>query len=187
MPMSPERRKEYQLERYRERLKAFIEELGGECNHCGFKENLEFDHIDPSTKLFTITQKLVSAPLADLKEELEKCQLLCTDCHKEKTSKEAKLREPWNKGLRLGQQHGSYSVAYNPPCPCPLCVDYREKRNSKRRTTDIQRPQTFELIHGTRAGYLKEKRRGITPCDACKLANAEYTKRIRAKHNNLGQ
>lgn len=37
----------------------------------------------------------------------------------------------------------------------------------------------IKLVHGTRAGYLKEIRRKVTPCDICKRANAYYTKNLK--------
>jgi hypothetical protein len=37
------------------RRKRLIEMLGGKCARCGSAESLEFDHIDPSTKKFTIS------------------------------------------------------------------------------------------------------------------------------------
>jgi hypothetical protein len=30
--------------------------LGGRCVRCGANEDLEFDHIDPSTKVFAVTE-----------------------------------------------------------------------------------------------------------------------------------
>jgi len=35
--------------------------LGGRCVRCGATEDLEFDHIDPSTKRFTISGGLSKA------------------------------------------------------------------------------------------------------------------------------
>src|ERR1700741_3307457 len=74
----------YMLRRYHERrLKAFLF-LGSICAFCGTRENLEIDHIDWRTKSFSIS-KLWSVSLRRFEQELEKCQLLCFDCHKAKT------------------------------------------------------------------------------------------------------
>ena len=35
------------------------------------------------------------------------------------------------------------------------------------------------ITHGTRAGYMMESYRNIPHCDACKLANTEYAKKLR--------
>jgi hypothetical protein len=47
-----------QLAHYYRVKEKLIEELGGECVVCGTKEELEFDHVDPATKLFTIGAKI---------------------------------------------------------------------------------------------------------------------------------
>ncbi len=56
--------------------------MGGKCVECGSTELLQFDHINPLEKSFTITSNFHRK---DLDEELAKCQLLCWDCHMEKT------------------------------------------------------------------------------------------------------
>jgi hypothetical protein len=60
--------------------------MGGKCISCGCKDNLEFDHIDPSTKSFNISSGY-NKTKKELFEELSKCQLLCNKCHLEKTKK----------------------------------------------------------------------------------------------------
>ena len=79
----------YQINRYNTRRAEFIEYLGGACARCGTSENLEFDHIDRTKKSFNISKVLVRMNYEKLREEVDKCQLLCTDCHIEK-SREAK-------------------------------------------------------------------------------------------------
>ena len=54
---------------------------------CGTTHNLQFDHIKREGKKYTITEKL-SIKFDNLKEELDKCQLLCASCHLDKTAKE---------------------------------------------------------------------------------------------------
>lgn len=74
----------YMKERWRKRRLAAIEYLGGECVHCGATESLEFDHIEPKTKTMSIAR---ASSLSEIRfwAEVRKCQLLCTDCHKQKT------------------------------------------------------------------------------------------------------
>ena len=91
------------------RRKRLIEMLGGKCVRCGATEDLEFDHIDPSTKNFDIAAML-SRAWAALVEEAAKCQLLCKPCH---VSKGAEDRPP----LR----HGTYYVYWYWNCRCELC------------------------------------------------------------------
>ena len=137
---------EHQKNRYHTLLNLAKEYLGNHCVECGSIENLEFDHIDPTTKLFVVSTgyKYASKRFWD---EVDKCQLLCTDCHLKKTRKELHVRIPWNKGL-------------GKPKPPPQ--------------------YTRELVHGTRAGYLKETRRRMPHCDDCKAANTKYTQTLRA-------
>lgn len=58
--------------------------LGGKCVGCGVTENLQFDHIDRTKKLFCIGNNL-ACKLEKLIEEANKCQLLCEKCHQHKT------------------------------------------------------------------------------------------------------
>lgn len=67
-------------------MAKFKDLLGGVCVVCGTTERLEFDHIDPSTKLFDIAKGWARAEKIVL-EELEKCQLLCKQHHDEKSYK----------------------------------------------------------------------------------------------------
>lgn len=75
----------YMKERYARRRDDWIESLGGECVNCGEKESLEFDHIDPKTKEYSIAKILSGGSAEKVASEMAKCQLLCNPCHKEKT------------------------------------------------------------------------------------------------------
>lgn len=63
-----------------------IEYKGGRCSICGYKKcqaALEFHHLDPSQKDFSIAY-LKMYSFSDLvKSELDKCILLCANCHRE--------------------------------------------------------------------------------------------------------
>ena len=72
-----------------------IERLGGRCVRCGYASDLrglQFDHIDPSTKIKNISSYLAHGWAQDgglkpyLRVELQKCQLLCATCHAIKTA-----------------------------------------------------------------------------------------------------
>ena len=71
----------------KERKQHLLERLGGKCVGCGVTENLQFDHINPEEKSFTIAAKLTSS-IEVLYEEVDKCQLLCPYCHLEKTKED---------------------------------------------------------------------------------------------------
>jgi len=74
----------YNLARYNKRKAEAIEILGGVCVVCGSTEDLQFDHLNPSTKKFSLG-KLWSSSQEVFLEELSKCQLLCFTCHQIKT------------------------------------------------------------------------------------------------------
>lgn len=70
---------------WRKRTKQkLVEYKGGKCCRCEYDtciEALEFHHIDPSEKDFTISGK--SWSFERLKKEVDKCVLLCSRCHTE--------------------------------------------------------------------------------------------------------
>lgn len=61
-----------------------VEYKGGKCSNCGYDKCLaamEFHHIDPNEKDFTISGK--SWSFERLKKEVDKCILVCNRCHTE--------------------------------------------------------------------------------------------------------
>ena len=58
---------------------------GGKCERCGYNKcnrALEFHHLDPTQKDFGIS-KHINRNINDLKAEVDKCILLCSNCHAE--------------------------------------------------------------------------------------------------------
>lgn len=58
---------------------------GGECKRCGYSKcsrALTFHHINPATKKFNISGSH-SRKWVDIEAELNKCILLCHNCHNE--------------------------------------------------------------------------------------------------------
>lgn len=74
---------EYERERYQMK-KAFIEERKTKCLKCGESRKyvLDFHHIDPSTKSFTIG-RIKKSSLEAIENEIDKCIVLCANCHRE--------------------------------------------------------------------------------------------------------
>ena len=69
--------------RTRMKLKA-LEHMGGKCQLCGYArcaKALQFHHIDPSQKDFSISH--VTRSWERIKDEIEKCVLVCANCHAE--------------------------------------------------------------------------------------------------------
>lgn len=68
-------------ERYKQLL---VDYKGGACQICGYNrciQALDFHHIDPDTKSFSISGGTKS--LDKLKQEVDKCILVCSNCHRE--------------------------------------------------------------------------------------------------------
>jgi len=74
------------LSRKKLKLKA-IKYKGGECKLCGYRKNptsLSFHHIDSSKKEAEISRLIMSVKCWNtIKKELDKCVLLCANCHLE--------------------------------------------------------------------------------------------------------
>ena len=87
----------YMNNRYAARRAEAIDILGGECVECGTTDNLEFDHIDPTTKSFSIGR---GSSFSDERwyAELEKCQILCHEHHVIKSIRNGDLVHKIRKG-----------------------------------------------------------------------------------------
>jgi len=75
------------VDRRRELKRYAVEYLGGACAHCGLSTNqykvYDFHHIDDSNKKYSVSQLIGRLPKWEvLQEELDKCILLCANCHR---------------------------------------------------------------------------------------------------------
>lgn len=63
----------------------YVNYLGGKCNACGHKDicGLEFHHKNPVYKKFAIASKKFVCLNDEIRCELNKCELLCGNCHRE--------------------------------------------------------------------------------------------------------
>ena len=86
--------KEKSLSSQRNRRRSFKKELinfhGGKCQICGYnksKSALDFHHLDPSKKSFSISNKIREGTKKEIFqqciEESKKCILVCSNCHHE--------------------------------------------------------------------------------------------------------
>jgi|APGre2960657373_1045057.scaffolds.fasta_scaffold70132_2 hypothetical protein len=66
------------------------------CCICGEKDPvvLEFDHLDQTTKINCVSLMVYNS-LDKIKKEIEKCQVLCANCHKRRTASQLN----WHKDL----------------------------------------------------------------------------------------
>jgi hypothetical protein len=84
----------------------------GPCQ-CGSDDRLEVDHVDPTKK---VSHRIWFWSDERRKMELEKCQVLCYDCHLEKTLEQ-----------RPKADHGG-SGMYGKGCRCVTCTEYQRVR-----------------------------------------------------------
>lgn len=81
--------KRYEWERAVKRKLDAIAQKGGKCEKCGYNKYygaLQFHHTDPDKKENSWS-KLRGRSYATLSRELDKCRLLCANCHAEEHEK----------------------------------------------------------------------------------------------------
>lgn len=83
-------RKDYLLKKVAERRKRLkqmaVEHKGGKCQICGYSKcikALEFHHPDPNEKDFGMSDGGWTRAWSKIKEEIDKCVLVCANCHRE--------------------------------------------------------------------------------------------------------
>ena len=115
MNKQSEIRKTYTIKR----LNKAKQYLGSECKICFAKENLEFDHINPNTKVLEITTAIMARCWSQdkLVIELNKCQLLCKKHHLEKTTNSYPK-----------QPCGTYWKYKKYKCKCNPCIQANKKK-----------------------------------------------------------
>lgn len=73
------------IARIRRKLKMILYK-GGKCIKCNYDKcitALEFHHRDPTNKLFDIADSAYNRNWERVKNEIDKCDLLCSNCHRE--------------------------------------------------------------------------------------------------------
>lgn len=75
-----------QIPPYRQKIKELaVEYKGGKCKKCGYNKciwSLEFHHVNSLEKEFSLS-KYQSFRWDKVKKELDKCILVCSNCHRE--------------------------------------------------------------------------------------------------------
>ena len=117
--------KDYMLSRYYRRKIAAIEQLGGCCCRCGSIEALEFNHIDRTTKSFTIGSSLNSIREDLLQKELLKCQLLCGSCHIQKSRECGDCSVGGGHNKIENPEHGTSAMYGRLKCRCDTCKKWK--------------------------------------------------------------
>ncbi len=71
----------------RRKLKGLaIQYKGGKCMFCGYLRcsgALDFHHLDESEKSFGLSVRGLTRSWEKIKDELDKCVLVCANCHRE--------------------------------------------------------------------------------------------------------
>jgi len=71
----------------RKKLKAMaIEYKGGKCMICGYNKYvgaMDFHHLDERSKKFDLSTKGLTRSWDKTKTEVDKCMLVCANCHRE--------------------------------------------------------------------------------------------------------
>ena len=78
---------EERIERGRVFKQMCLDYKGGECERCGYNGSnsaLEFHHVNPEEKGFGLAKQNRTKFDEAIKKELDKCILLCSNCHREK-------------------------------------------------------------------------------------------------------
>jgi 5-methylcytosine-specific restriction endonuclease McrA len=79
-------RSEAVARRRRKVKRVLVNEAGGRCRLCGYDRclaALEFHHLVPGEKSFSMSHRGVARSLAKARSEAQKCVLLCANCHAE--------------------------------------------------------------------------------------------------------
>lgn len=99
----PEKRKykdraKYLIKAVAKRRKALrqksIDYLGGKCIVCGYakyESALEFHHLDDKSKDFGLSEKGMTRSWERIRQELDKCVIVCANCHREIHGKKLQL------------------------------------------------------------------------------------------------
>lgn len=105
-------RNAYQLAWHAERRASFF--AGKSCVKCGSAQQLELDHIDREQK---VSHRIWSWSAERRNVEIAKCQVLCHDCHLEKTISEISTAN-----------HGDTGSMYRKGCRCDECREAQRLR-----------------------------------------------------------
>lgn len=73
-------------ERQRRLKQELVDYKGGQCESCGYSKcnaALEFHHTDPTKKDFSMGRVKLTKFNQKIKDELDKCIMLCANCHRE--------------------------------------------------------------------------------------------------------
>ena len=119
----------YQTIRGLKRKLYLIDLRGGKCEKCDYKKNLaafDFHHKDPSTKEFKLdSRNLSNFTMEKILVEFEKCEVLCSNCHRELHNEDSGIDEV-RKYLEQFELESSLEIR---TINKPVCCDCQEEIN----------------------------------------------------------
>jgi len=141
------RNSEYKTRCNRERMKKILEmkKTIGSCNICGWNEHLEilqFHHRDKEEKSFGIGRTCLSKNWSLVIEEIDKCDLLCPDCHHKIHYNEAVCTNKYTVKRKLKLLELKKSFGKCKKCGDDECIDilqfHHRKKESKKFDVGLQ-------------------------------------------------
>lgn len=138
----------YMKERRKTRRNKLIEMFGGCCSECGTTENLEFNHIDRTTRSFVLSGCYLDRPWNKILDEAKKCELLCKAHHVERTREQYATGQiiQHNSKKHLPYEHGTMRMYQEMHCRCDDCKYAKKLYRSKKTTYS-------EIIHSRRSDF----------------------------------
>jgi len=147
---------EYQVMRSLKRKLHLITLSGGKCQKCGYNKNLaafDFHHKNQETKKFQLDQRSLSnSSMKSIMEEFEKCEVLCSNCHREHHSPDLEIDNIKEKIINFDKEKDKWLKIKEKnkylceDCGCEIskwgkkCVDCNHKSRRK-----VIRPN-FEIL-----------------------------------------
>ena len=124
----------YQNQKVRglKRKYEYILSHGGKCEICGYNKNiaaLEFHHKNPDEKEFQIdARKFANCDIRKLEKELDKCMILCANCHREVHNPELTIHQV----QQMIQESTVTSFNNKSGDICPICGTRFPKSTGKK-------------------------------------------------------
>lgn len=133
------------VQRRRDNLKKkAVEYKGGKCQRCPYDKSvaaLDFHHTEPEHKDFAISKNGHTRSWERLKKELDKCILLCANCHREEHAKEYEQKKELQKERKrkyAGLVHGTRNGYQHYKCRCELCKKANNEHSKKHKKNHSQ-------------------------------------------------
>ena len=138
--------------------------MNNPCNDC---DNvfpfcvMEFDHIDPTTKKFSISDGITRVSMEKLLEEISKCDCICTNCHRLRTYRTftEKLDNNFSNFVLINKNYVNSLKENNPCLDCGYFYRYFQM------DFDHLEDKNFGIAKGVYKKSLKTLKLEIAKCE----------------------